>query len=1344
MKNKNSCSIDKKSSIVFIYTNNYMSKLWVLEKKPSSTSPYRNMDNFSKNSLSEILSTDKQAKHFVWLLRHGLTKANIEADARKEADEKLLDSERGPDSTIKKQARNFINFGIDNKKICIHFDAKVKRDRQTAKIFCEEIWLSFPDQEEMLDENVMKKKYPYLITTQAVATREKGSIDAKDVPLHWTEKNKAGAESILESRIRIFDYVTKLKGKIKDEKYKHHIMIGHRTGTNWFLDAKYNRSKIDVMGDMSESSTSQLDFGFLNDEGEFTNLQEKSYGKQGIIKIHDERKVFEFDLQNYQQQVEEFVVVIPKMNILSGNDIISDTNIINEYLEQIKKDISEGNTPEQVEYYLKNKSEIVRDYVLSFVVDIIASQKNQQKELEWVVIDHLKSHIISEEKKCRLFAKLYVGNNELWRYLLKGMYDENKSITANPIISTIIEEERKKLPLGPDGRLIEETKIEQEIEKFDSIKEYENIHINTLLWDDIPLKDFYVQQNLTIDGETISSDDLVKEILTSDKKIFAIQAAGGSWKTMLSKYLLTQCANTDMLQKNAALSTWVKEIDINKYTSQNINTILQWPENILVIDALDEKNPDAVKSLADLSNSYECKNSGKKIVVLGRYIEDGLLYKDEKKNKIKENSISLELAQEVDPKKYIESFSKILGPNLQEVFKKGLSDILSKVNRDLHTPIIIEMLANIVKRKLTSWRGNKVFVDEQGNEKTDITRKDIYDRFFRHLHEREDQKSDKIWVQNERLYENNPFMWEKYDELRKEFLTYLSMTNKWLWTQRARSSAYTGEWWQLEFWDDAFQDIFRGFMLYKSDNKEEQIVSDFVIDPKEGKTFDQHLHNIELFKETLLGTNILKKDQNGKLSFHHKTFEEYFGYLYFEKCTKEEWIDYIQKIISPNCVDNSIYMLIQTTAFKDIKNFKKTLEWYAQYWLYNKYNKLTDSILKICDTIEWPIDISKEALKWIMSWFHTRGYYEENINKFMWSDENKFNELLLKNWWFYPVIDKIEQKKLTNGQVMQRLDELLHDEGWTFLVFRNLDRLLWYGWYDEFIASRAITTYGGCKLLFENLHKFKNLDRERYYRKIVIMTTKFAKSLLELFHLYNKETRDILTWWDINTYKIMIKNLTQTDFWCEFLLRHIKRFTWLNNKYIISELMKTKIWISKISENRNRFKSSGWIDVFVWFQKEDYQRIFDSLIIKWPEYYFYLYSLRDDVIWKIWLNDDSIKKLMETGIWCSVLVWSINTLKNINSQDYRYILKKIIESGTWYWIREIFKNKDILDFLDKDDHKNLAEKLLKWTSYDVQILLSNISKMKIDQTIYTKKANERIEMIKEEKAEQQIKNINNE
>ena len=87
---------------------------------------------------------------------------------------------------------------------------------------------------------------------------------------------------------------------------------------------------------------------------------------------------------------------------------------------------------------------------------------------------------------------------------------------------------------------------------------------------------------------------------------------------------------------------------------------------------MDEKNPDTVKSLAELSNSDEFKNSGKKIVVLGRYIEDGFLYEGEKDSSIKYSTEVYKLQEEVDIKEYITSFSKTLRPEFQEIFKKEL------------------------------------------------------------------------------------------------------------------------------------------------------------------------------------------------------------------------------------------------------------------------------------------------------------------------------------------------------------------------------------------------------------------------------------------------------------------------------------------------------------------------------------------------------------------------------------------------------------------------------------------------------------------------------------------------
>ena len=57
-------------------------------------------------------------------------------------------------------------------------------------------------------------------------------------------------------------------------------------------------------------------------------------------------------------------------------------------------------------------------------------------------------------------------------------------------------------------------------------------------------------------------------------------------------------SNFSHLQKNNTYSTRVKEVDLNDYSVNTLENILQWPENIFVIDALDEKNPNTVKKLA--------------------------------------------------------------------------------------------------------------------------------------------------------------------------------------------------------------------------------------------------------------------------------------------------------------------------------------------------------------------------------------------------------------------------------------------------------------------------------------------------------------------------------------------------------------------------------------------------------------------------------------------------------------------------------------------------------------------------------------------------------------------------
>lgn len=921
-----------------------------------------------ENSLLKTLNQNKKAEHFVWLLRHGLTIANMEKDMRKEADEPLIESEFWPKSSIKKQANNFLQLWIPIQELCIHFDPIVKRDWQTAKIFCEEIWLTFPNEKEMFDTHIMKEKYPHLKLTRALATRKKWDRQNNEIPIQWTKKNEAWAESILESRVRIFDYIEKIKKNIQNNSYKHHIMIGHRTGTNGFLDAKYNRSKIDLIKDMKESEVSQLDYGFLNQTWEFINLTKQPYSKQWEIKVHNENKVFEFDISLYPQQVEEFKSAVSTLNILLGNNIIADTNIMNAYLEEIKENISNDMSMENIFNYIGINSNFIRTYILSFLVDIIISSKD--KNIENIVVEYLDDEGVPEKEKCRWMLKLYNNKHEFWKYVLYKLYMKNKNIIANPIISQFIEEDRKTLIPSPDGRLIPKTPIEQEIEKINQTQKYNNIHIDTLLWNNIFLKDFYVTQNLSWEGENLSSNDLIDNILHENNQLFIIQATGWSGKTILSKYLLMNLSNFSHLQKNNTYSTRVKEVDLNDYSVDTLENILQWPENIFVIDALDEKNPNTVKKLAEISNSDKFKHSNKKLILLWRYVDDDFVYKNDEKTEKKENVVLYQLQEEVAISDYIQSFTKIIKPeHIQEKFKKELTDIVDVLDSELKTPIIIEMLANIVKRKISVWRGGKVFVDKNGNEKKDITRKDIYDKFFEYLHQREGQKSDNFWEENERLYLNNPFMGEEYDELRKDFLSFAS-NNIFLYNQKNLKNGIVISKWDLhaEMLRFLFTDLFDGGMLqtdayikYKKhfdvhDMKLEDFL-DFMTTKREThKTYQMINKKIDIFLETLFAYGFFKNEWDNKISFYHKSFLEYFNYINYSHTftDTQKYIEYIAKIAYFfDDMPEKIAIFLSIPWFEDSNNMIKVLD---------KFKKNKDKEIRYPHEKEYRANVYNKAL----------------------------------------------------------------------------------------------------------------------------------------------------------------------------------------------------------------------------------------------------------------------------------------------------------------------------------------------------------------------------------------------
>ena len=1065
---------------------------WWIITKPEGFIKTTNQAGSGINVLLNPENKKYHAKTFIGVIHHWETPWNVKKDTWKSTHEWL--TEKGI-AQIKEVAQWYkeANLNIDN--LVIHVPPSITRNVQTARIFCEELWLFFPKEDsifseiseirtkksflkdiiklltidekidfdityasegtvediakvknslskilseisntdrslsslndqiiglinrkslstEILQDNIdlleeLEKeelnnsglsRANYIVLSDDIATAKKWKTNKWNYyPANIVEQNEYGREPVSAVRIRNANYINSSQ---KENPQKNHIFVVNRAGVEWFLDVKDNRKDLEYKFDSVPWETLMW---YLNADDKFINQESVRF--------------FEFNFENYEEQYSE-LYNIEWLNLSKENSLIENQNIVNEYLENLEYNLFlTKETQEEKELKIRKAlygdNKILQKHTVYALLDIRENQTSLDTKAILInrVNDNFNSNSKFElEEQINYFQEFYNNkeNSDLWKYILYKLKTQDNNIS----------DELWDISKNKD--------VEEELGLIDARKDNVNIKIDTLLGNNIQLKDIYVPQNLKIDDQDVTSSELVSKILTSNKKTFAIQAAGGSGKTMLSKYMLSQLSDSWVLQRNDSSNTFVKNIDLNDYTIENIDTIFQWPENILVIDSLDEKSPDIVKQLVEISSSDKFKKSNKKIIILGRYIEDGFLYKDIKQKVQKTNAEMYALEEEVSVWDYVQSFTKTINPNFQERFKKDLSDMLSKLDTNLHTPIIIEMLANIIKRKLTSWRNKKIFVDEDGNEKTDITRKDIYDEFFKYLHQREDQKTDNLSKEGERPYENNKFMWEDYDELRKDFLMYV-INNRWIekkiintydgWVDEIliEENKYDLDNQQFLFTLDSLSKLLDMFLMQKYFNNEDisglnsfydmlfedyiplggQSISNGIVYHSEKEMWEQK-KNKNLFIKSLLFTNILKQDKNNNMMFHHKTFEEYFEYLKFLKISNwslEKRVEYLA---------DEIKSLMDSLQVSDLDNMEWWIRAEVQTMLVRLsnapfFNSLKDTIpfFKLCkknkylsiifiDPYLMDFILEKRVGEWSLSYSFLKEYWEDFVINQVW------------------------------------------------------------------------------------------------------------------------------------------------------------------------------------------------------------------------------------------------------------------------------------------------------------------------------------------------------------------------
>jgi len=203
-------------------------------KAPKQTTSFR-------EEAKETIETPLNVGHVFGFLRHGQVESNkdIVASSSKDNDEPLNKTGEGQ---IIQQAHLWKQLGINTQDIIIHFPSHITRDVQTARIFCEELGLPFPN-DEFLQQNspsIVQKKYPHLQLTSELATRQKGEKGEERLPALYRALSETGQESIGSATGRTLTYMADtIKAASNTPTSKSaHIFVGHRTGAKGFEQLK--------------------------------------------------------------------------------------------------------------------------------------------------------------------------------------------------------------------------------------------------------------------------------------------------------------------------------------------------------------------------------------------------------------------------------------------------------------------------------------------------------------------------------------------------------------------------------------------------------------------------------------------------------------------------------------------------------------------------------------------------------------------------------------------------------------------------------------------------------------------------------------------------------------------------------------------------------------------------------------------------------------------------------------------------------------------------------------------------------------------------------------------------
>jgi len=879
-------------------------------------------------------------------------------------------------------------------RVRIHVNDEVLRNRQTAEIIEKELWIS--TEQIIFSEDLRSQDKVYDENHKLIRQEYFSSSDHE-----WK------SESIPKLRSMAADYVA---STIENNPDLIHIFVTNRVSYKWFEN--WADKDLDAIHDY-KLKTWIMRIVPVNKDWKPLNYIDPN------LPIKDQEGQIKFELLTIASELN-----IHDIDEFSDNLFDKNNRSWLRFLDFCKVWIEKWYTNIMTSLFIKYPNLLWK--TIKILLPEIHDEK-WKKFIDTVVLGYLKNVWISEDNENIYLSLLNAlhENNGNWKYLFRELYlYDSEILLQHPTIKN-------------DDILSYYETLQKQSE---NNKEYQSNIVPIFLWE-VEWDKFFVPVTMEKNGETFSVDTLIQNILNTNENAFYIQWCAGSWKTILTKYLAKE------LWKQ--WNNWIKMIDLNTVENfsqeefaKNIPSDFDW--NIIIIfDWLDEKNRSKVKQL--LNYLQDTKSDNIKYICSSRFFPTDLLNGHAK---LKSKTYRIKDMGNLQLKEIIKKYTENLDNNLKEEFENKLNSILQKIWDTNHSPLIITMLISIVQDYVCNDEYYEIL------DQDDINLSDIYDTFVKFLHNRENSKKGKC---KSRAKSENVFMSQRYNGLRIEFLSYLSLCGQGYfntWNSERKNNNIT------EVYDKLW--LSHLFLYWVNQNKKDldisyELVGDF-IDSLVNYWFLQIESNNQSQLAQLWDAEMLSLILDlpsyfnvvDNYFFPHKTFQEYFG------CKNLKNFNY-------NEIKNNVKILLEKKSLW-IKYWQPTNDIADRKYL-SYYNQIKGILLSygfddISKLLKLIVDLTSEILygpdfdPYVSERFET--IVEDLLCEYFSNDSDiKYKHLKLIEdnfpdrhiWWNLSLLECLKKEFVGNEVITNKLNNI--DKFWEDIIWEDyqLDNF-WISFYS--------------------------------------------------------------------------------------------------------------------------------------------------------------------------------------------------------------------------------------------------------------------------------------------------------